>query len=57
MKKIPLSNSHIYALVDDEDYDRLMEYCWRLSHSGYILSGTNIYMHNKVLGVSIWIWS
>lgn len=35
MKRIPLTNSPLFVLVDDEDYDRLMQYEWFLTTQGY----------------------
>ena len=33
MKKIPVSNGEAFALVDDEDYDRLIKYPWYISRT------------------------
>lgn len=36
MKKIPLSNSPFFVLVDDWNYERVIKYVWFLNGSGYI---------------------
>ena len=36
MKQISLINSNLKTMVDDEDYDLLMKYSWRLISSGYV---------------------
>lgn len=35
MKEITLTNSDKKTIVDDEDFERLNVYSWRLSHAGY----------------------
>ena len=64
MKKIKLSgNNELYALVDDEDYDRLCEWKWQLDKRGYarrnaskkgldgVIRWKTVLMHRAVLGV------
>ena len=55
MKKIeltgPNSNGH-FTLVDDEDYDNLMQYRWRLTKNGRVFSkikGEFVFMHRLLL--------
>jgi len=44
MKKIPLTQEK-FALVDDEDYNRLMEMTW---HAWYNKNGDSFYAHHSV---------
>lgn len=67
MKTIPLVNKRgvvlAVALVDDEDYDRLSQYTWRLDkakHTGYAVRGTRergafarVRMHREILGLPV----
>lgn len=39
MKKIPLTNSPLFALVDDEDYNFLMQWKWKI-YKGYAYRNT-----------------
>jgi hypothetical protein len=41
MKEIPLTNGGA-AIVDDEDYDYLMQWNWRMDHKGYAVRTTTI---------------
>ena len=57
MKRIPLSNGG-YALVDDEDYDRLKGYAWRRHYFGYVTRGARvngkkltIRMHREIIDI------
>lgn len=55
MRQIPLTNSPLFAFVDDDDYERLRKKNWQLSGWGYVCryehkKGT-IYMHIDVAGV------
>jgi hypothetical protein len=53
MREIPLTNSTKVALVDDEDYDRLIGYSWRLERSGgleYAAKGrSSAKMQNEIM--------
>ena len=57
-KRIPLTRGK-YALVDEADYDRLMQHKWFLSHTGYAIrrvwdgrKNTTEHMHRTVIGES-----
>jgi hypothetical protein len=53
---LPKSQGTKLALVDDDMYDDVsdtVKYCWRLTHSGYIVSNKNkecFYLHKLVYG-------
>jgi hypothetical protein len=50
-KSIPLTQGK-FALVDDEDFDKLNQHKWQY-HLGYAIRrvlGKTIYMHNEVIG-------
>lgn len=52
MKKIHLSGKRgtgKYAIVDDDDYDRLAACKWQLSARGYAAARNQIQMHRKVM--------
>lgn len=58
MKEIPLTQGKA-ALVDDADYNWLMQWKWRLSHYGYVVrcerqigKRVTIYLHVAVFGTS-----
>jgi len=56
MKRLNLTNSPFYTVVDDEDYERLSAYSWRLSTKGYVVCSIDggksyIMMHNVVMNV------
>lgn len=53
MKKIPLTQGK-FALVDDEDYDKISRYKWRYNKNGYAMAHdilenkVDVYMHRLV---------
>lgn len=47
-KAVPVGTKGDYALVDEEDYDRVMEYNWSLSH-GYARNNTVGDMHRFIM--------
>lgn len=56
MKKIPLTKGK-FAIVDDEDYKKVMEYRWKYSNRGYaaknyVENGKNktLLMHRLIMG-------
>lgn len=58
MKKIPLSQG-LFALVDDEDFEKLSKYKWRADRGNstfyaarLVEKGRNIRMHRQILGVT-----
>ena len=58
MKKIPLSKGQ-FAIVDDEDYEKLVQWKWHQSVSGYAIRNDSIingiqpkvYVHRLILNV------
>lgn len=52
MRKIYLSgkNKHLYALVDDEDYEKLSDVKWYLHEKGYAINSRSKRMHRLVNG-------
>lgn len=60
MRTIPLTNSTLVALVDDEDYDRVMQYKWSLSsgsctskHTNHVGIRYTIHLHRVVMNCEI----
>jgi len=61
-KLIPLRGKHgdgKYAIVDVEDYEKLLKYPWRVATNGYVVYGKMVsgkfktfYMHRLILGCS-----
>lgn len=58
MTKLKLSNCQLYTLVDDEDYEHLSQYKWRLGGNGYVnrdiwRNGKSnvISMHRQIMGL------
>ena len=56
-KKIPLGDSDAFAIIDDEDFEKLGQYSWTLQinrHNTYCQASINarvILMHRMVLGI------
>lgn len=53
MREIPLANGRGVALVDDEDYDRLMQHSWYLQSGRYAAAtfgNRGHLMHRVILG-------
>lgn len=54
MKQVPLTNRLLFALIDDEDYDRVTKYKWYLNNKyarGFV-NGAKIYLHRFVLNLA-----
>lgn len=52
MKKLPLSNSNDFGLVDDDKFERASEFRWGLQPSGYIyatINGETVLLHRFVM--------
>jgi hypothetical protein len=54
MKEIPLTNSTLMAIVDDEDHERVSQYTWWLQKSGYVrcsrnVEGRTVRLHNFIM--------
>lgn len=48
MKRIPLKHGE-FALVDDDDFDKVSKYKWHRSKQGYAVSASSkVYMHRLV---------
>lgn len=45
MKKLLLNDNVTYCLVDNEDYEYLSQWTWRLNSSGYVSRNRNNKMH------------
>lgn len=53
-KQIPISGSNLFALVDEQDYEKASKSSWSLSNSGYpraSISGNHTYLHHLVAGI------
>ena len=53
MYQLPLTNSPLFALVDDTDYERLRWTQWRLTSEGYVIRSRSpaILLHRFLLDV------
>jgi hypothetical protein len=49
MKEIPLINTDMVALVNDEDYEEISKYDWNLTSNGYVRSYTPLFLHRFIL--------
>ena len=53
--KVYLSNSEKYCLIDTEDIEKVKNYCWALSHFGYVTThlsmNKRMFMHRLICGV------
>lgn len=57
MKEIPLAKNRGFAIVDDEDFDFLSKYKWKINPRGYIYRNfykgnghsTSVLMHRKIM--------
>jgi hypothetical protein len=53
MKEIPLSNSELKAIVDDDEYERVSSHKWWINGSGYASSWIDkkdCFMHRFIMG-------
>lgn len=48
-KAVPVGTNGDYTLVDNEDYDRVMEYSWYLSAGGYVFNKEVGFMHRFIM--------
>jgi hypothetical protein len=61
MKRLPLSNSPLFALVDNDVFERVRCYKWRLDSGGYVVRTKNrkplnpvcIYLHKIVIPTAL----
>jgi hypothetical protein len=60
MSEITLANGRGIVLVDEDDYDWLMEFSWHLSAKGYATRGfrwrsgnRTVQMHREIMGLEI----
>lgn len=56
MKKIPLSNSEEFIIVDDEDFEYLSKFTWR-DNKGYVCRQKAINDKNSCIGIANEIFS
>lgn len=47
MKEIPLRNSELKVLVDDDVYDELSKYTWSLNYNGYAYCNDKVKLHKQ----------
>lgn len=55
-RRLPLSNSRRYALVDEADYERVCHLRWRVTRDGYVVSGSGrnvIHLHRLIAGTPV----
>ncbi len=49
MIEIELANSNIKALIDDEDFEIVNAFTWKISKLGYVVAKGEIYMHRMLM--------
>src|ERR1035437_11005343 len=51
-KTIPLGNSLLITIVDDEDYERFRGFRWGINTSGYVTRGKSrgVFLHREITG-------
>lgn len=45
---LKLTNADKYCLIDEEDYDKIKDYCWILSKTGYVVARNHTYLHKII---------
>jgi hypothetical protein len=50
MSRLITVSKRLVAIVDDEDYDRLVKYKWYLHSAGYAVDRKQMYMHHAITG-------
>lgn len=53
MRRVPVSGTSLFALVDDEDWDKVKEWTWCLNKDGYVVATVfrqHTSIHRLVMG-------
>lgn len=53
MKRIPLTNSREFAIIDNIDFDSVSQYSWGIQDNGYVrtfIEGKMVYLHRFIMG-------